>query len=528
MAGIVVDAVERAADAVTLHGRVRAVKGTCPRCGEASGRVHGRYVRWLVDAALGGIKTVLALTVRRFKCLNTACAAVTFAEQVDGLTSPHARFTPLLRGMLTSVATAMAARAGVRLANRLGLPVAKDTLLRLVRAAPEPPMGVVRAVAVDDFALRKRATYATIIVDLEARRPIEVLEGRESGPVAAWLKAHPQIEVACRDRARAYAEAIATGAPQAPDVADRWHLWHNLAEAVDKVVRVHHACVKTALADATELQEDPAGPSAGQVAAPPEGTLDVRGRPRRLVVRTAERYQTVGKLVAEGCSLHGISRELGLNYYTVRRYARASGLDELLAAATHRRTLLDGYKPYLHQRVTVDGCRNASQLFREVADQGYRGSAATVDRYVRLLKKDAVAPPPPRPVPRPRTVTRWIMIHPDDLRPDHAVTLKEIRVACPELDAVTRHVRSFATMMRDLRGDRLPSWIDDVRRSEVSHLVQYADGLVADLDAVTAGLSVPWSSGQAEGQNTRVKRIKRDGYGRANFDLLRKRILLRD
>jgi transposase len=118
------------------------------------------------------------------------------------------------------------------------------------------------------------------------------------------------------------------------------------------------------------------------------------------------------------------------------------------------------------------------------------------------------------------------MIHPDDLRSDDAVALKEIRASCPELDAVTRHVRSFATMMRDLRGDRLPTWIDDVRNSEIRDLVQYADGLVRDLDAVTAGLSVPWSSGQAEGQNTRVKLIKRQGYGRANFDLLRKRILL--
>jgi DNA-binding NarL/FixJ family response regulator len=358
--------------------------------------------------------------------------------------------------MLTSVAVTTAARAGVRLASTLGLPVAKDTLLRLVRTAPEPQVGTVRAVAIDDFALRKRATYATIIVDLEARRPIEVLQGREAEPVAAWLAAHPEIEVACGDRARAYAEAIQTGAPQALDVADRWHLWHNLAEAVDKVVRAHHACVKTALADTTRPDDDdPAGPAADQVPAPSDGMLDVRGQPRRLVARTVERYETVNKLVAEGRSLRGISRELGLNYYTVRRYARASSLEELLAAGTHRRTLLDGYKPYLHRRVTVEGCRNASKLFREVRDQGYRGTATPVYWYVRLLKNDAVAPPPPRPIPRPRTVTRWIMIHPDDLRPDDAVTLKEIRAACPELDAVTRHVRSLATMMRDLCGDRL-------------------------------------------------------------------------
>jgi transposase len=259
LAGIVVEVVERAVGVVTLHARVRSPGGMCPRCGQASSRVHGRYVRRLADAALGGVKTVLALTVRRFKCVNTGCVAVTFAEQVDGLTSPHARFTPLLRRMLSAVAVMTAARAGARLAARLALPVAKDTLLRLVRAEPEPQVGAVRAVAVDDFALRKRAIYATLIVDLEARRPIEVLEDREAEPVAAWLAAHPEIEVVCRDRARAYREAIQTGAPQALDVADRWHLWHNLAEAVDKTVRAHHTCVKTALADTNEPTAEPDG-----------------------------------------------------------------------------------------------------------------------------------------------------------------------------------------------------------------------------------------------------------------------------
>ncbi|MET8053980.1 transposase family protein [Streptosporangium sp. NPDC005286] len=128
----------------------------CPHCGVVSGRVHDRYVRRLADAAVGGVKTVPAVTARRFKCVNAACAAATFVEQVDGLTRPHARYTPLLRRMPTSVAVGMAARAGARLAARLGMPVAKDTLLRLVRSVPEPPVGAVRVVAVDDFALRRR------------------------------------------------------------------------------------------------------------------------------------------------------------------------------------------------------------------------------------------------------------------------------------------------------------------------------------------------------------------------------------
>lgn len=529
MAGVVVEVIERAVDVVTLHARVRATEGSCPHCGQASGRVHGRYVRRLADAALGGLRTVLAMTVRRFKCVNAECPAVTFAEQVVGLTSPHARYTPLLRTMLTSIAVAMAARPGARLAGRLGLPVAKDTLLRIVRAAPEPEAGPVRVVAVDDFALRKREKYATIVVDLETRRPIEVLEGRESRPVAEWLASHPEIGIVCRDRARGYAEAARIGAPQARQVADRWHVWHNLAEAVEKTVSSHHGCIKTAYADMPvdqpKQQEETSQPDT-QAHAFAEGRLDIRGRERKLVARAIERYTAVQELVAQGRSLKGISRDLNLDYYAVRRYARASGLEELLATAVGRASKLDPYKAFLAQRVT-EGCRNAMQLFREIHAQGYRGSSSTVGLYVRLLKTGTVPPPPPRPVPRPRKVTRWILTDPGHLHPDTTQELKQIRAACPELAAATEHVRAFATMMRHLRGDRLPAWIEAVRDDDLPHLRQFADGLTHDLDAVTAGLTLRWNSGQAEGQNTRVKLLKRAGYGRANFDLLRKRILLR-
>ncbi|MFP3962292.1 ISL3 family transposase [Actinomadura fulvescens] len=513
---------ERTLRVVTLDARVRADDGTCPHCGESSARVHGRYVRRLADAALGGMTTVLALTVRRFKCINAGCAAVTFAEQVVGLTSPHARYTLLLRRMLGRVAVAMAARAGVRLAARLGLPVAKDTLLRMVRARPERPAGQVRVVAVDEFALRKRDRYATIIVDLEAHQPIEVLRGRESGPVTEWLAGHPEIEIVCRDRARAFAEAARVGAPQARQVVDRWHVWHNLAEAVQRTVGTHHGCIKTAYADLPASHEPPES----QDVTEPDDHLDVRGRPRKLVARTAERYAAVQDLVTQGRSLKGISRDLNLDYYAVRRYARAASLDELPAKAAHRPSLLDAYKPYLAQRVN-DGCHNALQLFRELQTQGYRGSSSTVYLYVRQLKHGITPPPPPRPVPRPRRVTSWIMANPDTLDPRAALDLKQIRAGCPNLDAAVRHVRTFAVMMRHLRGDRLPAWIDQVADDDLPALRQFADGLRYDLDAVIAGLSLPWNSAQAEGQNTRVKLLMRQGYGRANFDLLRTRILER-
>jgi transposase len=181
LAGVVVELVDcAAAGVVTLHARARSAGADCPHCGSASDQVHGRYMRRLPDAAGGGANVVIELLMRRFKCRNPGCWAVTFAEQIARLTNPHTRYTPLVREQLTSIALALAGRAGARLAGVLGLRLAKDTLLRPVRATLERPVGQIRVLGVDDFALRKGDSYATILVDLETRRPVDVLAGRDA------------------------------------------------------------------------------------------------------------------------------------------------------------------------------------------------------------------------------------------------------------------------------------------------------------------------------------------------------------
>lgn len=443
-----------------MHARVRAADALCPHCRSTSGRVHGRYLRRLSDAAISGTRVVVELLIRRFRCLNAACAAVTFAEQVTGWTSPHARYTPLMRGTLTSIALALAGRAGVRLAVALGVPVAKDTLLRLLRAFPEEPVGQVRVLGVDDFALRKGDSYATVLVDLERRRPVDVLPGREAEPLAAWLRNHPEVEVICRDRAGSYAEGARTGAPQAVHVADAWHLWKNVGEAVEKTVGAHFACVRAVFErppapDPTDAPTDDEGPVAAPVGT--VGTLDVCGRERRLVVRTRERFTLVQDLLGQGASLESICHRLQLDRSTVRRFARATSIDELLVKAVNRSTILDEYRPYLHQR-GHEGCHDTAQLHRDITALGFTGSIQAVRRYLRTFTPTAPAPAP-RPAPRPRRVVRWTMTNPGNLTDEDALTLKEIRAGCPELDTVTDHIRDFAEMMRDLRGDQLPGWI---------------------------------------------------------------------
>jgi transposase len=526
LGGVVVERVEQTAVGVVIRARAAAVSAMCPGCGAVSARVHGNYQRTLADTALAGQRVLIRLWVRRFACREPGCRRRTFAEQFAGLTTPHARYTPPLRAALASIASALAGRPGARLARALGMTAGRDTLLNLLRGLPEPAAGQVSVLGVDDFALRRGHVYGTVLIDMATHRPIDVLADRTADTLSTWLRAHPGVQVICRDRAGAYAEGARDGAPDAVQVADRYHLWANLGEAVEKTVVAHRACLREPAPEPVDTAVDPAR-DAGSDATPRDldATLDVCGRPRPLVVRTRERHAAVKELLARGRSLAAISRELRLDPATVRRFAYASSLDELLFKATNRSNMIDPYKAYLNQRWNA-GCTDAAVLFAEIQAEGFRGSVKTVRRYVqpfRTLTQAPIAAPAP---PKPRRVTSWIMTDPQRLKPGNAVQLKQILTRCPELEATARHVAAFADMMCRLRGERLTAWMAAIDADGLPALHSLTTGMRRDLPAITAGLTLPHSSGAVEGNVNRIKTIKRQMYGRANFDLLRKRILL--
>ena len=449
---------------------------------------------------------LIDLQARRFFCGNGACVKATFAEQVAGLTTRYGRRTPALEAVLQAVALALGGRAGARLTGRLAGAASRSTLLRLIRAAADPDGPTPLVLGVDDFALRKGHVYGTVLIDIDTRRPVDMLPERSAESFRAWLDAHPGVEIICRDRGRScYVEGAAQGAPLAIQVADRWHLWHNLAEAVERTVTRHRSCLQQ-----PPPQPDP-GPPAEQAAPSPEGGL---------AARTRARHGEVHAALARGLTVTEISRTLRLEGKTVRRYATAATADQLMPGPRLARpALLGPHQAYLRQRWD-EGVRSTNRLHAELRDRGYGGSLRTLRRLTAQLRHDNPIPAPP-PAPAAKKVASWILTPPGKLADADRAALAQITARCEELTTARALVREFADMLCHLHGERLEAWAAQAESSPVSELRGFSKGLRKDWAAVTAGLTTPYSSGAVEGHVNRIKMIKRQMYGRAKPDLLR-------
>jgi transposase len=570
---IVVEAVYPTTTHLTVRVACVLKDAICPLCEHPSERIHGRYGRCVADVPCGGRKVTLALTVRKFVCGTPECPRSIFTERLPALVQPYARMTNRLSEALQTLGFATCGEVGERVAPKLGMDVTGPTLLRRMRTVSIASPSSVHVLGIDDWSWKKGMTYGTILVDLELRKPIELLPDRSTETVEAWLRSHPEVDIVSRDRGGNYAAAAKKGAPQAQQIADRFHVLKNLRERLKELMDRKHSClpeVEECTSDAIPakaqgLKEASASPQAeSQIELEPEKHYrtispyayqrpagmsydDFQKQVRR--EKRFARYEQVRLLVEQGLSQRAIARRLKLSRKTVRKFVQTEAYPEM-HHSQQRASLLNPYKSYLLQR-WQQGCRNSVQLYDEIMARGYQGSAPLLRKFLAELRKQhqeagsasvltfdpatqAIEIPPSLP-PKPRVPCRmsatrasWLFVSQAgnlDAKQTHHV--EHIRAAHPDLEQAYQLSQEFVMMLAERRGVDLDSWLTQAEHSSLPEFKKMAKGIRQDYAAVKAAFSSRWSNGQVEAQVNCLKLQKRIVFGRANFDLLRLRVLCR-
>lgn len=366
----------------------------CPLCQQSSSKVHSRYSRSVLDLPNADHKVKLHLNVRRFFCHNPVCKRVTFAERLGQAIVAYARFTSRLLEVFQKMALELSGEGAARLSKTLKIPAQGDNFLKLVRKMPTPPFIEPKVVGIDDFAFKKGQRYGTIVVDLERHQPIELLPDRTTETVAGWLRLHPGVEIVSRDRASAYAEAARRGAPQAVQIADRWHLIKNISDHVKIFFdRKQLWRLKPPTSQPQPNQQSTITPGSKHLSEPKsvqiqrqvkkstkQADISSLKRERRL-----NRFEQVIALYKQGYSKRQLAEKTGLSRNTVRHYLHVGQFPEITRSRVQR-SKLKPYHPYLSQRFE-QGISNASLLWVEIKAKGFTGSVDGVRRFLAPLRQ---------------------------------------------------------------------------------------------------------------------------------------------
>lgn len=523
---------------ITLRVRATQTSAPCPLCATPARRIHSDYERTLADLPWAQYRVRLQLRVRKWFCRNRSCPRRIFTERLSTIAAPWARRTLRLAQRLIALGVALGGKAGARLGQAWDVRVSRNTLLRLLRRLPVPSHATPTVLGVDDFALRKRQTYGTILVDLERRQPVALLPERTAEPVAQWLREHPGVEVIARDRASAYAEGARRGAPAATQVADRFHLLQNLAEALTQVFTTHGRVLDAV--NATERQQPvPLSDGTSAVPVPPPPTPPAeQARAAQRAARRQARYDEVWALHRQGWSTAAIAAQVGCSRRTIERYLQMPTWPVRQHRRHYGRSVLNPYKAFLLERWNA-GCHTAIQLFRALQPRGYTGSYRRVAASVSRIRQAQGVPPRRQgrrqilpvvaePVSQPLTPRRatWLVLRREETRTEaEAQQLAQLHAQSAEVAEAIDLAQDLTHLVRQRQPEHLDPWLERASTSALEALRRFAHGLRDDYAAVKAGVTLPWSSGPVEGHINRLKMLKRQMFGRARLDLLSRRFV---
>jgi transposase len=538
-AGLNVVSVERGEQAwtVTVDSRQPTF---CPRCGTRSKSRHSTYWRTLRDLSAQGAPVIVNARLGRWRCRNQRCDRRIFTQRLPGLEAPFARRTARLAGIVRLLGHSAGGRPSERLMRRLGMPISDTTILTSLKeqASARSDNIAVHVAGIDDWAWRKGSNYGTIIVDLERRQVVDVLADRSAATTANWFKDHPDVEVVSRDRAGLYAEAAREGAPQAKQVADRFHLLQNFRETVERQLGGYEAPIRDTGINVSGNQA--ASPLPVRSDCPSDAVTQ-----KRLIRRgrQAVRQQLFGKIRAlfeGGSSVGEIAHKLGLGRRRVERWVRRIDLPDRNTMASTPST--PAYFAVLLELRWAEGITKVRHLFAEIRHRGYTGSFSHLARFLApwrsgepSLEGDEQEEPAPvrmrtldpmtGRVISPLTAAALCVKPRGQMTTRQAATVDALKAASAEFTAMRCLAMRFRGLLRGGMAEGLDAWLIDARASGIYAMQRFAKTIRQDLEAVRNGMSEPWSNGQTEGQINKLKTLKRAMYGRAGVELLRARMM---
>ncbi|EPH5680765.1 ISL3-like element ISEc38 family transposase [Escherichia coli] len=508
-------------DGIPLHLRGKRKTAQCPECFKRSDSVHSCRRRRIQHLPCSGHTLWLVFSVRHWYCRNPACSRKIFAGSLAPFAGSHQQSSQALQNLQRQLGLIAGGEAGKRAATAVGLRCSADTLLRRVINTPETKQSGAPHVGIDEWAWHRGHRYGTLIVNLDTHRPLVLLPGRDQRTLATWFRKYPEIQIVSRDRSGVYATAAREGAPQARQVADRWHLLKNIGDALERMMYRHIPLIRLVASELSPKKSPDPEPSV------PAASLR---RPERLKQQTRkkrhQRWTEVMALHNKECSFREISRITGLSRVTVSRWVRSGTFPEM-STRPPKRGLLDPWREWLKEQRESSNY-NASRIWREMVARGFTGSETIVRDAVAKWRK-GWNPPVTTAVRLPSVsrVSRWLMPW-RITRDEENYASRFISLMCekePELKIAQQLALEFYRILKTQNKSQLSSWFNRVHESGSAEFRRVAAGMEADAAAICEAISSRWSNGVVEGHVNRLKMLKRQMYGRAGFELLRQRVM---
>jgi transposase len=498
----------------------------CPLCGTSATRQHSSYSRHPMDVPCAQKCVRLILQVRKFFCDVRTCPRKIFTERLTPFIQPWARVTTRLFQEVEHIGLATSGMLGTRLGERLGIRTSWMTIIRRIMVRPAELTEQISEVGIDDFSFRRGRKFGTILVNMQSHQVVDLLPDRKAETAAAWLAAHPEIDLVSRDRGADYAAAARMGAPQAIQVADRFHIMKNLVEAVEvELARYWPEVQRARRGEQTpdEVIERPL-PSVEDWRPPPEPSSKKAQETRR--AERLDSYQQMQALHKKGMTAKQIAQQVGKSVRTIQRWLANGNIPE--DKRRKKRSSFDKYAPYVLAR-WKEGQRNGQHLWEEIKGQGYKGSTRMLYRFLEALRSEQVEMTN-RPDPSKKSLSArdavWLFVRdPEDLDDNESSALEEVLQASTRANTLYQLAQEFRQMLHKREGKKLESWLIKAKESQIEELMSFVIGIERDKAAVVAGLTLPQNNGLVEGKVNKLKLIKRMMFGRAAFPLLRQRVI---